>query len=155
MGALRTIFRYWLWVLLAMVVLQIAFAGYGAFEAASKTDSGGTLDEDSFNNGFEPHITLGYLLVLAGLITLLLALAARAGRPRVMHALVVFVLLIVQVLLAWFAFGVPAVFGALHPLNAFLILGAVAALAVREWRGEKVSSPAAEPAAAPPAATTT
>ena len=155
MGVLRTIFRYWLWVLLAMVVLQIGFAGYGVFDAASKTDSGGTLDEDSFNSGFEPHITLGYLLVLAGLITLLLALAARPGRPRVIHALVIFVLLIVQVLLAWFAFGVPAVFGALHPLNAFLILGAVAALTMREWRGERVSHTTPEPAEPSPAPTTT
>ena len=43
MGVLRTIFRYWLWVLLAMVVVQIAFAGYGAFDAASKTEDGGSV----------------------------------------------------------------------------------------------------------------
>jgi hypothetical protein len=28
----RAIFRYWLWLLLALVVLQIAFAGFGAFD---------------------------------------------------------------------------------------------------------------------------
>lgn len=153
MGALRTIFRYWLWVLLAMVVVQIGFAGYGAFDAASKTDNGGSLDEDSYNDSFGLHTGFGYLVVLAGLITLLLALAARPGRARVLHALVIFVLLIVQVLLAWFAYGVPGVFGALHPLNAFLILGAVAALTMREWRGEKVSRATAE-SVTPPATTT-
>ena len=155
MGALRTIFRYWLWVLLAMVVVQIAFAGYGAFDAASKTDNGGSLDEDSYNDSFGLHLGFGYLVVLAGLITLLLALAARPGRTRVIHALVIFVLLIVQVLLAWFAYGVPGVFGALHPLNALLILGAVAALTMREWRGEKVSRTTPEPVTPPPATTTT
>jgi heme A synthase len=73
----------------------------------------------------------------------------------VIHALVIFVLLIVQVLLAWFAYGVPGVFGALHPLNAFLILGGVAALTMREWRGEKVSRTTPEPVTPPPATTTT
>ncbi len=53
-----------------------------------------------------------------------------------MHSLVIFVLLIVQVLLAWAGLEVPGVFGALHPLNAFLILGAVGALTMREWRGD-------------------
>ena len=98
MGALRTIFRYWLWVFLAMIVVQIGFAGYGAFNAASKTDNGGSLDEDSFNDSFGLHLGFGYLVVLAGLITLLLALAARPGKRRVIHALVISVLLIVQVL---------------------------------------------------------
>ena len=149
MGALRTIFRYWLWVFVAMIVVQIAFAGYGAFDAADKTQDGGSLDEDSFNDSFGLHLGFGYLVVLAGLVTLIIALVARPGRARVIHALVIFVLLIVQLLLAYAAYAVPGVFGALHPLNAFLILGASAALAVREWRGERVSSPTAEPVAPP------
>jgi hypothetical protein len=154
MGALRTIFRYWLWVLLAMVVVQIAFAGYGAFDAASKTQDGGSIDEDAFNDSFGLHLGFGYLVVLAGLITLLLALVARPGKARVIHALVIFVLLIVQVLLAWFAYGLPGVFGGLHPLNAFLILGAVGALTMREWRGERMGRTTAEPVTPPPATTT-
>jgi uncharacterized protein DUF6220 len=154
MGALRTIFRYWLWVLFAMVVLQIAFAGYGAFDTVSKTDNGGSVDEKSVEDSFGLHAGFGYLVLLAGLLTLILALVARPGRQRVLHALVIFVLLIVQVLLAWFGFEVPGVFGALHPLNAFLILGAVGALAMREWRGDGMSRTTAEPVAPPPSATT-
>jgi heme A synthase len=146
---MRTIFRYWLWVMLGLVVLQIGFAGYGAFSTADKV-ADGTVDEKSFEDSFGLHIGFGYLLVLGGLITLIIALVARPGRPRVMHSLVIFVLLIVQVLLAWFGTAVPGVFGALHPLNAFLILGAVGALTMREWRGDGMGPATPEPVAPPP-----
>lgn len=146
---MRTVFRYWLWVFLAMVVLQIAFAGYGAFSTADKV-SDGSVDENSYEDSFGLHIGFGYLVLLAGLVTLILALVARPGRQRVLHSLVIFVLLIVQVLLAWTGGAVPAVFGALHPLNAFLILGAVAALTMREWRGDGAVRATPEPVAPPP-----
>jgi hypothetical protein len=149
---MRTVFRYWLWVFLAMVVLQIAFAGYGAFSTADKV-SDGSVDENSYEDSFGLHIGFGYLVLLAGLVTLILALVARPGRQRVLHSLVIFVLLIVQVLLAWTGGAVPAVFGALHPLNAFLILGAVAALTMREWRGDGMGRATPEPVAPPPSAT--
>ena len=149
MGALRTVFRYWLWVLLALVVLQIAFAGYGAFSTADKV-SNGSVDENSFEDSFGLHVGFGYLVLLAGLVTLILALVARPGRQRVLHSLVIFVLLIVQVLLAWTGAAVPGVFGALHPLNAFLILGAVLALTMREWRGDGMGRATPEPVAPPP-----
>jgi heme A synthase len=144
MNALRTIFRYWLLLMLALVVLQIAFAGYGAFDTADKV-ANGSVDEQSFEDSFGLHIGFGYLVLLAGLITLLLALAARVGRRNTLHALGIFGLLIVQVLLAWTGGAVPFVFGALHPINAFLILGAVGSLAMRQWRGAPVEGVAAEP----------
>ncbi|HXV02395.1 MAG TPA: DUF6220 domain-containing protein [Gaiellaceae bacterium] len=149
---MRTVFRYWLWVFLAMVVLQIAFAGYGAFSTADKV-SDGSVDEKSYEDSFGLHIGFGYLVLLAGLVTLILALVARPGRQRVLHSLVIFVLLIVQVLLAWTGAAVPGVFGALHPLNAFLILGAVLALTMREWRGDGMGRATPEPVAPPPSAT--
>lgn len=151
MSALRTIFRYWLLLLLALVVLQIAFAGYGAFDVADQV-ADGAVDEEAFEDSFGLHAGFGYLVVLVGLVTFLLALAARVGRQRVLHTLGIFGLLILQVLLAWFGFGVPAVFGALHPLNAFLILAAVAALAAREWKGDRMGRATAEPMTPPPAA---
>ncbi len=55
-----------------------------------------------------------------------------------------------QVVLAWTGYGVPYVAGGLHPINAFIILGFLASITYREWKGERRSS--AEPAtAAPPA----
>jgi heme A synthase len=146
---MRTVFRYWLWILLALIVLQIGFAGYGAFDAASNAEDG--IDQDSWDDSFGLHAGFGYLVLLGGLLTFLLALAARAGRPIVMHSLGIFGLVILQVLLAWFGEGVPAVFGFLHPINAFVIFGAVASLAAREWKATRMmAGPGERPT--PPAA---
>jgi hypothetical protein len=141
----RAIFRYWLWLLLAAVVLQIAFAGFGAFDVADKLAEGVSVDEESYDDSWGLHAGLGYLVILAGLVTVILALVARVGRQRVLHSLGIFGLLILQMLLAWFGSEIPVI-GALHPVNAFLILGAVLALTMREWKGEAESMPASPPA---------
>ena len=61
-------------------------------------------------------------------------------------------LLVLQILLAWTGGGVPYVFGGLHPLNAFVILGFLGSITYREWKGVRAASPEAAPAtAAPPA----
>jgi hypothetical protein len=132
----RTIFRYWLWLLLALVVLQIAFAGFGAFDVVEKASSAGaSVDEESMDDSWGLHIGFGYLVLLVSLIAFVLALIARVGRQRVLHSLGIFGLVIVQILLAWFGSEVPII-GALHPVNAFLILGAIGALTMRERRGD-------------------
>jgi hypothetical protein len=145
---MRTIFRWWLVIMAVLVLLQIAFAGFGAFDVTDKV-AAGSVDEESFEDSFGLHIGFGYLVLLGGLLTFILALVARVGRQRVLHALGIFALLIVQVLLAWFGSEVPAI-GALHPVNAFLILGAVAALAAKEWRGDRMVTGRAETMAPPP-----
>jgi hypothetical protein len=148
-SALRTIFRYWLWLLLAAVVLQIALAGFGAFDVADKLGTeGSSVDEDSFNDSWGLHTGVGYLIFLASIVTFLLALAARVGRRRVLHSLGIVALVVVQIVLAWIGYEVPII-GALHPLNALLILGAVGALTMRVWRSEGMK---ATPAAPPPPA---
>lgn len=140
---MRAIFRYWLWLLLALVLLQIAFAGFGAFDVVEKAASeGASVDEESIDDSWGLHIGFGYLVLLGSLIAFVLALVARVGRQRVLHSLGIFGLVIVQILLAWFGSEVPLI-GALHPLNAFLILGAVATLAMREQRGDMVATAAA------------
>lgn len=133
MSTLRTIFRYWLWLMLIAVVVQIGFAGIGAFDAADKATAG-SVDEDAYYDSFELHAALGTFLVLGGLLTVLLALAARAGRQRVFHALGIFALLIVQMVLGWSGQELPEILGFLHPINALIILGAVAMLTTRMWR---------------------
>ena len=138
---MRAIFSYWLWLLLALVLLQIAFAGFGAFDVVEKAASeGASVDEESIDDSWGLHIGFCYLVLLGSLIAL--ALVARVGRQRVLHSLGIFGLVIVQILLAWFGSEVPII-GALHPLNAFLILGAVATLAMREQRGDMVATAAA------------
>ena len=69
MKAFRAIYRFWVTILTAAVVVQIAFAGYGAFDTAHNVDgSGKTIDEDSFEDSFGPHIGFGYIIFLGTLV---------------------------------------------------------------------------------------
>ena len=150
MKALLAIYRIWVTILTAAVLLQIFFAGYGAFDAAHKLDDeGSTIDQDAFNSSFDPHIAFGYLIFLGTLVLLLLSFGAR-GRSRILRSLAVVLLVMLQIVLAWIGYGVPYVAGGLHPINAFIILGLLGSITWREWRVERVA--AAEPAAAPPPA---
>jgi hypothetical protein len=130
--AVRTIFRYWVALLSAAVVVQIGAAGYGAFYAADKSNPG-PLHEKSFDHGFSFHNGFGYIIFLGALILLLLALAGRLGRQRIFHSLTVPVLVAIQIVLAWAGEDHPVV-GIFHPLVAFLILGAVGSLTFAAWR---------------------
>lgn len=149
MSAFRTIYRFWISILAVAVLVQIALAGYGAFYAANKV-SDTTIDEDTFGDGFEPHAALGYLIVLGVLLAVILALLARPGKRTVLMTVGALGLMIVQVLLAWFGFEVPAI-GALHPLNALLIAALLGSLTAQEWRLHKMGGGIARPE--PPPAT--
>ena len=149
MNAFRGIYRIWATILTAAVVLQIFFAGYGAFDTADKV-SNGTVDENSFEDSFGAHIGFGYLIFLGSLVFLLISFGTR-DRRRIYRALGVVGLLVLQILLAWTGGAVPYVFGGLHPLNAFVILGFLGSITYREWKG-RAKTVEAEPAtAAPPA----
>jgi Family of unknown function (DUF6220) len=145
MNALRTIYKWWVAVLLIGVLLQIAFAGYGAFYAADKVDDA-SIDEDTFNDGFGLHTGFGYLIFLGAIVLLVLALLSRPGKRKVWHSAAILGLVFLQILLAYGGYGVPGVFGALHPLNAFLILGAVGSLTAMEWKGGRMRMREAAPA---------
>lgn len=148
MNAFRAIYRFWVSLVTLAVVLQIAFAGYGAFDTADKVD-GGTVDEDSFEDSFGPHIGFGYLIFLATIVLLLLSFGAR-GKQRILRSVAVVVLLVIQILLAWTGASAPYIFGALHALNAFIILGLLGTITYREWRVERMA-PREAAMAAPPA----
>ncbi len=107
MKAFQAIYRFWVTILTAAVVIQIFLAGYGAFDAAGKLeDEGSSIDEESFHNGFEPHIALGYLIFLGTLVLLLLSFGAR-GRGRILRSLGVVGLAALQVVLAWIGYERP------------------------------------------------
>src|SRR5512133_4213643 len=145
MNAFRGIYRIWATILTAAVVLQIFFAGYGAFDTADKVSSdGAVVDEKSFEDSFGAHIGLGYLIFLGTLVFLLISFGTR-DRKRIYRSLGVVGLLVLQILLAWTGGAVPYVFGGLHPLNAFVILGLLASIAYREWKSVRAESPEAVP----------
>jgi hypothetical protein len=148
MNAFRAIYRIWVSLMTLAVIVQIGFAGYGAFDTADKVD-GGTVDEDSYEDSFGAHIGLGYLIFLGSILLLLLSFGAR-GRQRILRSVGVLVLLVIQILLAWTGASAPYAAGALHPINAFIILGLLGSITYREWKVERMAP--REPAAAPPPA---
>ena len=142
---MEAVYRVWAAIVAAAVVVQIGFAGYGAFYVANKVDDA-PVNDDTFMDGWGLHAGFGYLVVLLGLIFVLIALAARVGRPRVLRTLGLFGLMILQVLLAWFGFEIPFI-GVFHPINAFLLLGLSGSIAYEAWRGRaRVEAAAPEPA---------
>jgi hypothetical protein len=136
---MRAVYRYWSLLLVLAVVVQVGFAGYGAFSVVNDVDDKGSVDEDMLEDGFGAHVGFGYLVVLIGLILLVLALVAR---HRIKHSAILAVLLIVQVPLAWIGGGSAGV-GFLHPVNALFIFGLSGWIAMTEWRGRQAVTPAA------------
>ncbi len=150
MGALRTIYRYWAWLVFAGIVIQVGLAGYGAFYVANKVDGEGkTVDEDTFFDGFGAHAGIGYLVVLLTLIFLILAFAGRVRGRQLQLTGLLFGLMVVQVLLAWFGFEVPAI-GFFHPVNALVLFTLSGWLALTEWRGGMATTEPAPPATTMP-----
>jgi hypothetical protein len=129
------VYRWWSALVVLAIVVQIGFAGYGAFGVA-KDAGDGSVDEDKFDDRFGPHTGFGYLVVLMILLLLIFGAVARVGRPRIVWSAVLFGLGILQILLAWFGSDVPAI-GALHPINAFLILGLAGRIAYANFRGAR------------------
>ena len=146
MNAFRGIYKYWVTILTAAVVLQIFFAGAGAFDTADKVD-GGTVDEKSFEDSFGPHIGLGYLIFLGTLVLLLISFGTRS-RQRILRAVAAVVLVMIQILLAWTGASVPFLLGGLHPINAFIILGLLGSTTYLAWKGRMDTAEPAEPAVA-------
>jgi Family of unknown function (DUF6220) len=137
----QTVYRWWAWLVFLAVVLQVGFAGYGAFYAANKIDENASIDEDTFMDGFGVHAGVGYLVVLLALIFLIVAFVARVGRQRLIRTGILFGLLILQVLLAWFGFEAPVI-GFFHPVNALVIFALSGWLAATSWRERSVTDQA-------------
>jgi hypothetical protein len=125
------VYRWWTALFVLAVVVQVGFAGYGAFNATKKADDN-VLNSDKFTDGFDLHTGFGYIVLLASVVLLIFAALSRGGRARTIRAAILLVLLIVQVLLAWFGGAVPAI-GFFHPVNALLIFALSGYLASEAW----------------------
>ena len=142
---MATIYRYWVTFIFLAVVAQIAGAAYGAFYAAQKLgdqegpDSQKSISEKVFDHGFAFHTAFGYLIFIAAIVLLLLALAARLGKRRVLLSLAVPVLVAVQIVLAGISGSVHAV-GILHGINALVIFAFTGYLTGEAWRAHRASS---------------
>jgi hypothetical protein len=67
------------------------------------------------------HAGWGYLVILLGLIFMIIGLIAGIGKWRLGRHGLLFLLLFIQLWLAWIGFEIPFPVGFLHPINAILI----------------------------------
>jgi len=137
----RSILRYLYPLYVLLIVLQVYFAGEGIF-GARDTD---TPIEDA--GALDLHRGVGFFIAMPGaLLLLILALLAWLPGTRWRTLSIVFpVLLFVQALLP----GAGRWVAALHPVNAFLLLGMAAYLAWAFWRGELATGAGVEQERAP------
>ena len=146
MKAVGTIYRYWLTLIWLAVVAQIAGAAYGGFYSAEKlgdqkgSDESKMISEKVYDHGFGFHTGFGYLIFLGAVVLLLLALAARLGKRRILWALAVPVAVAVQIVLAWASESVHAI-GILHGINALVIFGLTGSMTGMAWRAHRAATP--------------
>jgi Family of unknown function (DUF6220) len=147
----RVIYRYWLTLLWLAVVAQIAGAAYGGFYSAEKlgdqkgSDESKMISEKVFDHGWGFHTAFGYIIFLGAVVLLLLALAGRLGKRRILWSLAVPVAVAVQIVLAWASESVHGI-GILHGINALVIFGLTGSMTGMAWR-EARAAIAAEPTA--------
>jgi hypothetical protein len=139
---MRDAFRYLTSVLFAAIVVQVALAGWGAFNAVDKSDDDGSISKHGVEHGFAAHAILGTLIVVVMLILLLVAVIGRLGRPWLQLSGGLFLLGLLQLVFAALGDAVAAL-GFLHAVNALAIYAVSGLLAHRAWMRRDVAPAAA------------
>jgi len=138
---LRAAYKWISTLVVAAVVFQVGFAGFGAFYAAHKIDDSNadpkTMTSDQFDTGFGAHFFGAVVVIALVLALVIVALIGGFGRYRLGRAGVLALLVILQIILAGIAFAVPA-FGFLHAVNALVILTFAGWTAALEWRLSRI-----------------
>ena len=109
------------------VLVQAASVAFGWFQVISDVENGLVFDENSeFNVGQIVHLFGGlYIIPALGLVLLIVSFLAAKSVPGARKwGGIVFGLVVLQVALAIFAFAHAPAIGALHGVNALLLLGA-------------------------------
>ncbi len=119
----RKVWSVLVWFTLVLLPIQFILAGYGAFsfKSGSTTVRG---------NDWMAHDLNGTLIGLVIILILISGLLARLPSMLTRMTVGLFVLMVIQVLLAGAGDSV-VVLGALHPLNGVLITGLAVTLALR------------------------
>lgn len=133
---MKQTFRVLAWLVALGVVVQAAAIAFGWFNTLHQMDNGLVIGKNYDGNvGHAIHGTNGmFVIPLLGLALLVVSLLAAKTVPgaRTWGA-IVFGAIVLQVVLAFLAFSAP-VLGALHGINALVVLGTAvrAALLTRE-----------------------
>lgn len=115
---MRRVYAGWFGLIAAAIVLQFYLAGYGVFGFSGL-------------NGFVPHLVVGDLIGIAILIGIGLAFAARVPWRITAINGALFVLMVIQAVLAHT--GVQVI-SALHVVNGILIFGMAVYLTREAWK---------------------
>jgi hypothetical protein len=134
----RATFRYLTAVLFAAIVIQVALAAFGAFDAVHKSKHA-PVAHKTIDNGFGPHALFGYIIIILMLVLLIVAAAGRLGPTPIRFAGGLLLAGIIQAILGSISENAPGV-GVLHGMNALLIFALSGMLAHRTWSGERAGS---------------
>jgi hypothetical protein len=130
---MREAFKYLTSVLFLAVVVQVGFAGYGAFNAIDQADKGKTVTKKTIENGFDPHGVIGMVVIVVMLLVVLTAAAGRVGPLYVKWTAGLLALGLLQWLFGYLGTKSAPVGGFLHGINALAIYAGAALLAHRAW----------------------
>lgn len=129
---MRAAYRYLVTVLAVAILAQIGFAGYGAFHAIHAA-AHHAVTKKTIESGFDVHGALGFVIVIALILLLAVALVGRLGGIELRAAAILALLGVLQAVLGAVSTSVPAL-GFLHALNALAMLGISGRLAHASWR---------------------
>jgi hypothetical protein len=123
---MQQVYKVLAYLIAAGVILQAAWIGLGAFTIIKDIEDGLTVTEDTeLNLGQSMHGFFGMMVIpLLALLLFISSFFAKVDQG-VKWAGFVLLAVVLQVVLAFVAFGVPVV-GLLHPVNAFVVLGLAA-----------------------------
>jgi len=137
---MRSAFRWLTSVLFVAIVVQVGFAGYGAFDVIHKAEQASvSVPKKTIEDAFNAHSALGPIIVLLMLVLLIVSLAGRLGESHLKFSGGIFLLGILQFVLGVASTSVPWL-GFLHAVNALAIYAAVALLAHRVWTEDRPST---------------
>jgi len=138
---MREAFKYLTSLLFLAVVVQVGFAGYGAFNAIDKADKGGPITKKTIENGFDPHGGIGMVVIVLMLLLVGTAAAGRVGPLYVKWTTGLLALGLLQWLFSYLGTKSAPVGGFLHGINALAIYAGVALLAHRAWTQRSTVAP--------------
>lgn len=112
------------YVIAGLVLLQAAFIAFAWFEVINVVEDGTIIDDDYEGNaGHAGHGIVGMMVLPLVTLALLVSSFFTKTVGSTKRALMVLGAVVLQVVLAFISFGVPAI-GFLHGINAFVVLGA-------------------------------
>lgn len=142
---MKATYRVLAYIIAGLVVLQAVWIALSSFTVIKAVDAGRTINEDSAGIGGALHGVGGMYAIPLVTLALLVVSFFAGVRGGVKWALFILLAVAVQITLAFLSFGVPQI-GALHGLNAFVIIALSVIAGLRAGRQLGTARTPAQPA---------